>query len=137
MSDLEGFFFGMLCGMPLSLGLYKFAANWKVRTAMSDEEQQIRKIAQWLHLRLSAAQNLPYEEGDVCDECMDAVKKELWPIVSKEIGQRFLETIKSWRKQGEPSEFHEGPNCGKYLALVYHECADELEEIIKEGKSDE
>lgn len=33
---------------------------------MSDK---LREMAERIHFKLAAAQNLPYEEGDVCDEC--------------------------------------------------------------------
>ena len=31
----------------------------------------LRQLAERLHHKLAAAQNLPYEDGDVCEECKD------------------------------------------------------------------
>jgi hypothetical protein len=43
--------------------------------------QQLRKIVEWLHHRMAAAQNLPYEDGDVCPECAETVRDELMPLI--------------------------------------------------------
>ena len=39
------------------------------------------QLAKWLHLKLSAAQNLPYEDGDTCPDCFEAVDTELLHII--------------------------------------------------------
>ncbi|MDP9162382.1 MAG: hypothetical protein M3O09_19420 [Acidobacteriota bacterium] len=48
-----------------------------------------RELAKWLHLKLSAAQNLPYEDGDTCPECVEAVEKELLPIFREALHKKF------------------------------------------------
>ncbi len=40
------------------------------------------RIAKWLHLKMSAAQNLPYSDGDTCEECVEAVREELLPLLA-------------------------------------------------------
>jgi hypothetical protein len=47
------------------------------------DEATILKMAQWLHHWLSAAQNSPWEEGEVCEDCIQAVRKELLPIIAE------------------------------------------------------
>jgi hypothetical protein len=48
---------------------------------------------------------------------------------------KLRELMEEWRKQGGPSEFHEGPNCDPHLAMVYHECADELETLLSTAEA--
>ncbi len=40
-----------------------------------------KKLAEWLHLKLAAAQNLPYEDGDTCPDCVEAIEQELLPLL--------------------------------------------------------
>jgi hypothetical protein len=38
-------------------------------------EELLRKMAERIHFKLAAAQNLPYEDGDTCSECEDFAKE--------------------------------------------------------------
>jgi hypothetical protein len=46
----------------------------------AQRDRTVRKLAEWLHWKLSAAQNLPYEDGDTCPDCVSTVENELLPI---------------------------------------------------------
>lgn len=41
------------------------------------------ELAKWLHHLLSAAQNLPWEEGDSCADCTEEIKISLMPAVTE------------------------------------------------------
>jgi hypothetical protein len=43
-----------------------------------------KRLAKLLHLKLSAAQNHPYEDGETCDGCLEDVDTEFMPIVTEE-----------------------------------------------------
>jgi hypothetical protein len=47
---------------------------------MTDETLRER-LAALLHLKLAAAQNLPYEDGDTCSDCIEDVETEFMPVI--------------------------------------------------------
>lgn len=47
------------------------------------------RLAQWLHHKLAAAQNLPYEDGDTCENCIEIVNTELLPLIQIELTKRL------------------------------------------------
>ena len=85
---------------------------------MADEK--IRELAEWLHWKLCAAQNLPWEEQDCCDDCVELVRVELLPIMALNlvpprddafysayanhcaIQGKVPMTVHSWRRAGSP-----------------------------------
>ena len=46
-------------------------------------DEQARELAEWLHEKLCCAQNLPWEKGDICDDCLESVKTEVLPILAR------------------------------------------------------
>jgi len=46
-------------------------------------DEQARELAEWLHEKLCCAQNLPWEEGDICDDCVESVKTEVLPLLAR------------------------------------------------------
>jgi hypothetical protein len=45
----------------------------------------VREMAERIHLKLAAAQNLPYNDGDTCEECIE-LARELAALAQKEAG---------------------------------------------------
>jgi len=64
--------------------------------------ERAREVAEWLHHLLCAAQNLPWEEGDCCDDCLAQVN-EKFPALLNSVR---LEEARWWREQT-----HEGAIC--------------------------
>jgi hypothetical protein len=46
----------------------------------TDVQAAIARAAELVHFKLCAAQNLPWEEGDICDECKHLAQDEIAPL---------------------------------------------------------
>jgi hypothetical protein len=73
----------------------------KIKAALAAHPSEVevslrRKLAEWLHFTLSAAQNLPWSEGTSCSECYERVDNELLPM----LGERVCKYCEASNRKG-------------------------------------
>ena len=62
------------------------------------EEDLVAALAKQLHHHLSAAQNLAWEEGDTCGDCIDDVRDICMPIIRAYVAERVAEAEQQSKK---------------------------------------
>jgi hypothetical protein len=102
---------------------------------MTNENASARELAKWLHFRLAAAQNLPYEDGDVCDDCI-AEAMPMYESIAKAAAAEATERAAGLaRKMGDAASIvlQKGHDDD---AAVQFDTANEIEEAIRAQSPD-
>jgi len=89
-------------------------------------DEQARELAEWLHEKLCCAQNLPWEEGDICDDCVESVNTDVLPLLAR-VRLAEAEVIKETVQEEFDRQVEAGPTPERVaLSWVLGRCREHI-----------